>query len=163
MLPHTTAQNAFRCQRVVANQSLLWPPPLYPSPQGGANVLPFILPSLHLFLLKEQAFFVWGSYKLYQMGGVGGFSPRVSEAKPTADFRVHHVLWCHKDTTNREKSCSHVLWELAPHPCQDSGFPGSLKLFGPRGLYIAQGIRCQTLTFERSTWETNQNDLLKTE
>lgn len=64
MHTHTTVENAFRCQRVAVNQSLLWPPPLFLSPQGG-NVLCFILFSHHLFLLKEQAFFVWGSYKLH--------------------------------------------------------------------------------------------------
>lgn len=149
MCIHTTVENAFRCQRVVVNQSLLWPPPLFPSPQGG-NVLCFILSSHHLFLLKEQDSFVWGSYELHRTGGVGGFSHRVSEANSTADFWVHHVPWCHKDTTNREKSCSHVLWELGPYSCQDSGFPGSLKLFGPQRLYIAQGIRCQTLTFKKA-------------
>lgn len=32
---HTTVDNAFRCQGVVVNQSLLWPPPLFPFPPGG--------------------------------------------------------------------------------------------------------------------------------
>jgi len=85
MHAHITVENAFRCQGVAVNQSLLWPPPLFPSPQGS-NALCFILSSHHLFLLKEQTFFVWGFYKLHQTGGLGGFSHRVFEAKPTADL-----------------------------------------------------------------------------
>lgn len=83
-------------------------------------------------------------------GRGGGILSQGLWGKAAADSWVHHVPWCHKDTTNREKSCSHVLWELAPDPCQDSGFPGALKIFGPWGLYIAQGIRCQTLTLKKA-------------
>lgn len=135
--------DAFGTPRSVINPSLLWPPPRFPSPQRG-NSQCFIPSSPHLFLWKEQTVFVWGSCRSHRAGGVRGFSARVSGAEPTADSRARHAPRCHKDPTNREESGSAVLWELAPHPCQDSGFPGALKLFGPRGLYIAQGIRCRT-------------------
>lgn len=160
MHTHTTVENAFRCQRVAVNQSLLWPPHLFPSPQGG-NVLCFILSSHHLFLLKEQALFCLGLLQVALGGRGGGILSRGLWGKPHSWFLSTPRTMVSQRYHKQRKVMQPCVMGAGPIFMPRFWISWRSKALWTTGIIHCTRYQMPNTDFLKSTWETNQNDLLK--
>lgn len=160
MHTHTTAENAFKCQRVAVNQSLLWPTPLFPSPQGGQrSVFYSFQPS---FISSERtSLLCLGLLQVALDGRGGGILSQSLWGKPHSWFL---------STPRTVVSQRYHKQRKVMQPCVMGAGPISMPRFWiswrSKALWTIGIIHCTryqmpNTDFLKNTWETNQNDLLK--
>lgn len=159
MCGHNAVDNAFGCQGVVINQSLFWPPPLFSVPQGEMFWALFFPVIIYFFWKNKLSLF---GAPMSCTGWEGRGDSLTGSLRQSRSWFL--------STPRTMVSQRYHKQRKVMQPCVMGAGPRSMPRFWiswrSKDLWTMGIIHCTryqmpNTDFKKSTWETNQNDLLK--